>query len=68
MRTVWYYNCKFRSKSLETFSPTIGVDPEIESVVLTVPYFSTLTATEASTGNNYVRFIYGGSGSFKLRL
>lgn len=56
--------------SLETFSPTIGVDPEIESVVLTVPYFSTLTATEASSGNNtYVLdSIYGGSGSFKLSV
>lgn len=56
--------------SLETFSPTIGVNPEIESVVLTVPYFSTLTATEASSGNNtYVLdSIYGGSGSFKLSV
>lgn len=56
--------------SLETFSPTIGVKPEIESVVLTVPYFSTLTATEASSGNNtYVLdSIYGGSGSFKLSV
>jgi hypothetical protein len=43
--------------SLETFNPTIVGEPEIESVVLTVPYFSTLTATEASTGNNTtVRF------------
>jgi hypothetical protein len=51
--------------SLETFNPTIVGEPEIESVV-TVPYFSTLTATEASTGNNTtVRFFTGGSG-FKL--
>jgi hypothetical protein len=27
-------------------------EPEIESVVLTVPYFSTLTATNATTGDN----------------
>jgi hypothetical protein len=30
--------------TLETVKPTIGIDPIIESVVLTIPYFSALKA------------------------
>jgi hypothetical protein len=47
MRTCLVLQLQISQPSLETFSPTIGGNPEIESVVLTVPYFSTLTATEA---------------------
>lgn len=56
--------------SLETINPKIGDNPIIESVVLTVPYFSTITATNATNGDNTYRLdsIYGGSGKFKLSV
>ncbi|MDG2430881.1 DUF4270 domain-containing protein [Flavobacterium sp.] len=55
--------------TLEAVKPTIGVNPVIESVVLTIPYFSTLKSTEASTGNNTYTLdsIYGG-GKIKLSV
>ena len=55
--------------SLETINPTIGVNPVIESVVLTIPYFSTITASNATTGDNTYRLdsIYGG-GKIKLSV
>jgi hypothetical protein len=37
-------------------------------VVLTVPYFSTLTATEVLVITYVLDSIYGGSGSFKLSV
>jgi hypothetical protein len=33
---------------LESANPTIGKNPVIESVVLTIPYFSTLKSTDAN--------------------
>lgn len=55
--------------SLETTITSLGVNPVIESVVLTVPYFSTLTATDASSGDNTYTLdsIYGG-GKIKLSV
>lgn len=55
--------------TLETLNPTLGSNPVIESVVLTVPYFSTLKSTDATTGDNIYTLdsIYGG-GKFKLSV
>jgi hypothetical protein len=38
--------------TLETVKPTLGINPVIESVVLTIPYFSTLKSVTATTGDN----------------
>jgi hypothetical protein len=48
--------------------PTIGIDP-IESVVLTIPYFSALKATDAATGDNtYTLDSIYGNGKIKLSV
>lgn len=38
---------------LESINPTIGKNPVIESVVLTIPYFSTLKSTDANGDRTY---------------
>jgi hypothetical protein len=55
--------------TLETVKPTLGIDPVIESVVMTVPYFSTFKSVDATTGDNTFTLdsIYGG-GKFKLSV
>lgn len=55
--------------TLETVKPTIGINPEIESVILTVPYYSTLKSTDATSGDNTYALdsIYGG-GKIKLSV
>jgi hypothetical protein len=55
--------------TLETVKPTLGINPVIESVVLTIPYFSTLKSVTATTGDNTYTLdsIYGG-GKFKLSV
>jgi hypothetical protein len=45
---------------LESANPTIGKNPVIESVVLTIPYFSTLKSTDAN-GTYQLDSIYGPS-------
>ncbi|MGO4904884.1 DUF4270 domain-containing protein [Flavobacterium sp. W20_MBD1_R3] len=46
--------------TLVTPITSIGANPYIESVILTIPYFSTLTASSATTGNVYrLDSIYG---------
>ncbi|WP_016990157.1 DUF4270 domain-containing protein [Flavobacterium sp. ACAM 123] len=45
---------------LESANPTIGKNPVIESVVLTIPYFSTLKSTDANGDGTYqLDSIYG---------
>jgi hypothetical protein len=47
---------------LESGNPTIGKNPEIESVVLTIPYFSTLKSTDSNGDATYqLDSIYGPS-------
>lgn len=55
--------------TLETVKPTLGINPVIESVVLTIPYFSTLKSVNATTGDNTYTLdsIYGG-GKIKLSV
>ncbi|HTG66306.1 MAG TPA: DUF4270 family protein, partial [Flavobacterium sp.] len=56
---------------LASVNPTIGANPEIESVVLNIPYFSTLTNTDATSGDNTYRLdsIYGPeTGKIKLSV
>jgi hypothetical protein len=54
--------------TLGTVNPTIGKNPEIESVILTIPYYSTLKSTDA-TGNRVYELdsIYGSSDA-KIKL
>jgi hypothetical protein len=47
--------------------PTIGIDP-IESVVLTIPYFSALKATDATGDNTYTLDSIYGNGKIKLSV
>jgi hypothetical protein len=50
--------------TLSSLSPAIGNNPEIESVVLTVPYFTDVTKTVTNTDGSHVYeldSIYGGS-------
>jgi len=55
--------------ALETNAPTIGESPVIESVVLTVPYFSHATGTDPKGGNVYVLdSIYGDKANGKIKL
>lgn len=54
--------------SLETINPTIGKNPVIESVVLTIPYFSTLKSTDTEGNHVYeLDSIYGGTDA-KIKL
>lgn len=54
--------------TLETAKPTVPIDPVIQSVVLTIPYFSTLKSTDANGDSTYtLDSIYGG-GKFKLSV
>jgi hypothetical protein len=47
---------------LESANPTIGKNPVIESVVLTIPYFSSLKSTDANGDATYqLDSIYGPS-------
>jgi hypothetical protein len=39
--------------TLETVKPTLGINPVIESVVLTIPYFSTLNQSLQRGDNTY---------------
>jgi len=55
--------------SLETYAPTIGESPEIESVVLSVPYFSHVKSTGTDGSNTYeLDSIYGDKENGKLKL
>ena len=53
---------------LESVNPTIGKNPVIESVVLTIPYFSTLLSTDTEGNHVYeLDSIYGPSNA-KINL
>jgi hypothetical protein len=54
--------------SLESPNPTIGKNPEIESVILTIPYFKRLISTDTDGNNVYeLDSIYGPSDA-KIKL
>ncbi|WP_413999858.1 DUF4270 domain-containing protein [Flavobacterium sp. W1B] len=54
--------------TLDALSPTIGKNPVIESVVLTIPYFSTLKSTDEKGDHVYtLDSIYGPSDA-KIKL
>lgn len=55
--------------SLDTEAPDIGANPVIESVVLTVPYFSTLKTTNTDGSHVYeLDSIYGNINTAKIKL
>jgi hypothetical protein len=54
--------------ALETNAPTIGESPVIESVVLSVPYFSHATGTNPDGGNYYVLDSIYGDKNAKIKL
>ncbi len=54
--------------ALETNAPTIGESPVIESVVLSVPYFSHATGANPDGGNYYALDSIYGDKSGKLKL
>ncbi|MRX40745.1 DUF4270 family protein [Flavobacterium sp. LC2016-23] len=47
--------------SLESYAPSIGSDPQVVSVQLTIPYFSHAVSTDATTGDTTYKLdsIYG---------
>jgi len=56
--------------TLDAVNPTIGKNPVIESVVLTIPYFSTLKSTDSNGNGTYeLDSIYGpATGKIKLSV
>nr|WP_199002995.1 DUF4270 domain-containing protein [Flavobacterium sp. ASV13] len=55
--------------NLSAYAPTIGDSPEIESVVLTVPYLSHVTASDPKGGSVYaLDSIYGDKKNGKIKL
>ncbi|MCD0470023.1 DUF4270 domain-containing protein [Flavobacterium sp. JAS] len=55
--------------ALVAYAPTIGENPVIESVVLTVPYFSHITAADPNGGSIYaLDSIYGPKTGAKIKL
>lgn len=56
---------------LASVNPTIGANPEIENVILSIPYFSSVTDTNIENGNRTYKLesIYGpDSGKIKLSV
>lgn len=54
---------------MATTNPTLPKEPKIKSVVLSIPYFSTKTATDASTGvSTYVLDSIYGPSQAKMKL
>ena len=54
--------------SLVSYAPSIGAEPEIQSVVLSVPYYSHVTATNTDGSSTYQLDSIYGSPEGKLRL
>jgi hypothetical protein len=54
---------------LASANPTIGANPQIDNVVLSIPYFSHATAIDAATGNStYVLDSIYGNAEGKIKL
>jgi hypothetical protein len=53
---------------LDSANPVLGNNPEIESVVLTVPYFSTLISTDSNGDHVYELDSIYGSSDAKIKL
>jgi hypothetical protein len=54
--------------SLATVNPTIGANPMVKSVVLTIPYFSTLKTTNADGSHVYELDSIYGDNTAKIKL
>lgn len=54
--------------SLNSPNPVIGINPEIESVILTIPYFSTLISTETNGDQLYALDSIYGATDAKIKL
>jgi hypothetical protein len=55
--------------NLATIAPTIGANAEVDSVYLSIPYFSTLTTTNTDGSHVYeLDSIYGGQAPIKLSV
>ncbi|WP_264553040.1 DUF4270 domain-containing protein [Flavobacterium sp. N2038] len=54
--------------SLVAYAPTIGADPEIQSVTLNIPYFSHVIAAKPEGGSTYALDSIYGSPQGKLNL
>lgn len=56
--------------TLETVNPIINIslNPQVESVVLTIPYFSTVTATDVNGNNTYKLDSIYGPADAKIKL
>ncbi|MBS7256130.1 DUF4270 domain-containing protein [Flavobacterium branchiicola] len=54
--------------SLAAYAPTIGADPEIQSVVLSVPYFSKAQTAKPEGGSTYKLDSIYGAANGKLNL
>ncbi|MBE8727457.1 DUF4270 domain-containing protein [Flavobacterium hungaricum] len=55
--------------TLETYAPTIGEDPKVESVVLSIPYFSHITQTNTDGSHVYaLDSIFGDKKEGKIKL
>ncbi len=63
--TTANYNAQL---TLATDAPVIGDEPEIESAVLSIPYFSHATAVDPKGGNVYVLDSIFGPDNGKLKL
>ena len=54
--------------SLSSYAPTIGESPEIESVILTIPYFSHVSGTNDDGTTEYALDSISGDTNGKLKL
>lgn len=54
--------------ALTSYGPTIGAEPVVESVVLSVPYFSHVTGVDPKGGNFYVLDSIYGDPKGKIKL
>jgi hypothetical protein len=54
--------------TLASVNPTVGTTAQVESVVLTIPYFSTLKSTDTEGNNTYELDSIYGSGDAKIKL
>lgn len=55
--------------SLDEYAPTIGNNPQIDSVFLYVPYFSKFVSNNSNGQKEYkLDSIYGGEGKFDLKI
>lgn len=54
--------------TMDEYAPEIGSEPQIDSVYLYIPYFSTVETTNADASKEYVLDSIYGSGNFDLKV